>query len=154
MTSSWFFLSTLNYDARSTTHQIFLGTRYEFRSDQSEGLCCLPVPTRQDKAFNKHGTAASFTSLSLLQNAVFLSHHSKPNYPFCQYCTINPSHSPLAFGEPHIHLMRNVISPSSYGQMSWRKFRICRKLPSVTLIHRHAANYTSRDKMSPEITLP
>ena len=23
MTSSWFFLSTLNYDARSTTHQIF-----------------------------------------------------------------------------------------------------------------------------------
>ena len=26
MTSSWFFLSTLNYDARSTTHQIFLDT--------------------------------------------------------------------------------------------------------------------------------
>ena len=24
MTSSWFFLSTLNYDARSTTHQIHL----------------------------------------------------------------------------------------------------------------------------------
>ena len=24
MTSSWFFLSTLNYDARSTTHQICL----------------------------------------------------------------------------------------------------------------------------------
>ena len=23
MTSSWFFLSTLNYDARSTTHQIY-----------------------------------------------------------------------------------------------------------------------------------
>ena len=26
MTSSWFFLSTLNYDARSTTHQICLLT--------------------------------------------------------------------------------------------------------------------------------
>ena len=26
MTSSWFFLSTLNYDARSTTHQIFTWT--------------------------------------------------------------------------------------------------------------------------------
>ena len=25
MTSSWFFLSTLNYDARSTTHQIYTG---------------------------------------------------------------------------------------------------------------------------------
>jgi len=24
VTSSWFFLSTLNYDARSTTHQIYL----------------------------------------------------------------------------------------------------------------------------------
>ena len=24
MTSSWFFLSTLNYDARSTTHQIYI----------------------------------------------------------------------------------------------------------------------------------
>ena len=27
MTSSWFFLSTLNYDARSTTHQILTGIR-------------------------------------------------------------------------------------------------------------------------------
>ena len=26
MTSSWFFLSTLNYDARSTTHQMILGS--------------------------------------------------------------------------------------------------------------------------------
>ena len=28
MTSSWFFLSTLNYDARSTTHQLFENYRY------------------------------------------------------------------------------------------------------------------------------
>ena len=34
MTSSWFFLSTLNYDARSTTHQI-LKLLYEV------GLCIV-----------------------------------------------------------------------------------------------------------------
>ena len=32
MTSSWFFLPTLNYDARSTTHQmiLFVGKRTEY----------------------------------------------------------------------------------------------------------------------------
>ena len=30
MTSSWFFLSTLNYDARSTTHQIYMETSCNF----------------------------------------------------------------------------------------------------------------------------
>ena len=31
MTSSWFFLSTLNYDALSTTHQIHISVSYSKR---------------------------------------------------------------------------------------------------------------------------
>ena len=42
MTSSWFFLSTLNYDARSTTHQIYL-TVYLFLDLFNDGNYVEPL---------------------------------------------------------------------------------------------------------------
>ena len=42
MTSSWFFLSTLNYDARSNTHQLFLSTlNYDARPTTHQFHICL-----------------------------------------------------------------------------------------------------------------
>ena len=44
MTSSWFFLSTLNYDARSTTHQIYY--LYCFKTPKIQDVrcdCCYNV---------------------------------------------------------------------------------------------------------------
>ena len=43
MTSSWFFLSTLNYDARSTTHQIFQSDKRCESNIRKKGLELLPL---------------------------------------------------------------------------------------------------------------
>jgi len=40
MTSSWFFLSTLNYDARSTTHQIQVNQHLKTLATRSQRLDC------------------------------------------------------------------------------------------------------------------
>ena len=59
MTSSWFFLSTLNYDARSATHQILLSVRLP-------NIHYYAQPLRSDTKFHIH--AELIAALQLIQN--------------------------------------------------------------------------------------
>ena len=53
MTSSWFFLSTLNYDARSTTHQILKLQSLMSKSLQGHKSCVSRIMRRR----NQHHTS-------------------------------------------------------------------------------------------------
>jgi len=54
VTSSWFFLSTLNYDARSTTHQIYVGL-INCRTQLSCGRCMLFITYVSTTCFGAYG---------------------------------------------------------------------------------------------------
>ena len=70
MTSSWFFLSTLNYDARSTTHQISI----VYRREDAQWLLCT--------SNGKHTTKQQWTPVTLalrtLSNSIPLQASTGP----------------------------------------------------------------------------
>ena len=61
MTSSWFFLSTLNYDARSTTHQIMDLYKSVFSKLHMQNLClAILQDTNSLRIRNKLETAYKY----------------------------------------------------------------------------------------------
>ena len=97
MTSSWFFLSTLNYDARSTTHQIYLKTTLP---GQTHADSCNSTFCNVRKIHNAVQLCDLWVTLYTTVQSKYVFVYYNANYLRCvhQGCTNNRRQVVVALG--------------------------------------------------------
>ena len=152
MTSSWFFLSTLNYDARSTTHQINIlklqGTRGSrltanwYSGEHCAAFChgCEPewiadvtfeekkiiVPVFYIELFPITTFARRYSDLKTEQNnKVVVSSSTRP-HPHPQPSQPQPFPSPRTFLPQHLHIWTSKLYalPSTSYFFTVKEFKL------------------------------